>query len=269
MVFVSNRFLACTFFFLTIILIRTRAKFDEKKMNSKQMIILFCTGFLFAAGAYFYFVALKITDVASVVILNSSSALFVVAFARIFLGEKTGKMAIAMLLAVFVGCAIIFISPAENANSVKGNLCAVLCAVCYATYLVVMKKFSGLSVPPKLFITYMGSAIFALSVAIMQGGLFAAYAGKEYLYVLGSGLIAICIPESMMNYALRHVKAAFVGGANLMQPVISSFYAYLIWNEAPGISQLAGGILVLGGLFMYNRAETENRSIHGQNTWEQ
>ncbi len=265
MVFVTYRFLVCTLFFLIVFLIKTKTRQNEKKMVEKKMIekkliaILFSTGFIFAAGAYFYFIALKNADVSNVVILNSSSTLFVVVFSSLFLGEKTSKLGFAMLLIVFFGCATLLISPGGS-NSFKGDICALLCAVCYATYLVVIKKFADVSVPMKLLITYLGSFSFAFAVALVQGGLFEIYPREEYLYAIGSAVFAICIPQSMINWALRNVRATFVGGINLLEPVMSCIYAFLLWNEMLEPNQVIGGVLVLAGLFLYNKVESNKET---------
>lgn len=263
MVFVSYRFFLCALVFLGVLAIRAaRAKRKLLEITPKRFAALFVIGFIFSFGAYVYFIALKKTALSSVLILTSSMSIFVVLFSFLFLKEKIAPRSLLAILLAFIGCIIVVMTKTNGlANSMIGNLCALLCAICSAIYMVSMKKFSDVHVPTKLFAVYTGSFVFAFIVAMIQGCSFLAFEDgtlfppKEYLWVFCSAVLSVCIPQGIINWALKWVKATFVGSISLLEPIIGTFYGFLIWSERVSLNQVIGGICVIGGLYLYNLSE--------------
>ncbi|MRR30730.1 EamA/RhaT family transporter, partial [bacterium] len=56
------------------------------------------------------------------------------------------------------------------------------------------------------------------------------------------------------NWALKYLPAAFVSLALLGEPVGTTILAMIFLQEAPGIAELAGGALILTGIFLASRA---------------
>ena len=253
MAFVSYRFMISAFIFLIWSLLFTNTSKLKEQLNLKKSLILFFTGFVFAFGAFVYFIALKTTAVSSVLILTSSAIIFMTILSFLFLKEKINKREALSLLIAFIGCVIVTLTKTGGINSIFGNTCALTCALCCSIYMVVMKWLSDIDMPTKLFITYLGSFVFSVSVALGQGVFLQAYSPKEYMFILGSAILSVCIPQSVINWALKSVSVTFAGSITLAEPIIGSVYAFIIWNEAPKYMQIVGGIFVLGGLFIYYR----------------
>ena len=265
MVFVSLRFMICALVFLIFLVIR--AKKNRKKLftvTPKRFAALFLIGFIFSFGAYVYFIALKKTALSSVLILTSSNSIFVVLLSILFLKDRFSSKSILAILTAFIGCIIIVVTKTNGLeNSIQGNLCALTCAICSAVYTVFMKKFADVNVPEKLFCVYTGSFVFALAVALIQGHSFISFENgslfppDEYLWILCSAVLSVCIPQGVINWALKWIKAAFVGSVALLEPIIGYIYGYLIWSESITLNHIIGGIFVIGGLYLYNRNESK------------
>ena len=124
-----------------------------------------------------------------------------------------------------------------------------------------MKHFAHVEVPIKLCIVYSGSFFFALTAAMIQGHSFTAYADGqpfaiyEYAWMLGAAILAVCIPQSVINWALRYVKATFAGNVALLEPIIGIVYGCLIWGDTLSMNQIFGGMLAVGGLFLYGLSD--------------
>lgn len=263
MVFVSTRFLLCSLIFLTVLLVRSRKyQVPVFETDRKTFASLFFIGFLFALGAYFYFIALKETALSSVLILNSSNSIIVAVISFFILKEKiTAKGGLAIAIA-FAGCVIVALTKTGGMeNSMLGNVCALACAACCAIYMVYMKKHSNLSVPAKLFAVYSGSFAFAFAVALIQGNSFIMYENgqlfkpEEYLWIFCSATISVCISQAIINWSLKWVKATYAASVSLLEPVVGCLYGYIIWSEGLTINHIIGGIFVIGGLYLYNRSD--------------
>lgn len=267
MVFVSLRFLICALVFLLIFAAGRRGMEEKTALPSgKTMVCLFLTGFVFSIGAFAYFVALKETALSSVLILNSSNAIFVVIFSTLFLRERVDRWVVLAIFVTMCGCTIVFLDKTGGTNSLKGNLCAVICAICAAIYMVVMKHFSHVEIPVKLCTVYSGSFLFALVTALIQGHSFLAWENGqaypiwEYIWILGAGIIAVCIPQSVINWALRYIRATFAGNVALLEPIIGTVYGFFVWGDALSVMQIFGGVMAIGGLYLYGWSE--NRRVH-------
>jgi drug/metabolite transporter (DMT)-like permease len=56
--------------------------------------------------------------------------------------------------------------------------------------------------------------------------------------------------HSCYNWALKWVSASAVAVSLLGEPVGASILAYFLFGEALGISTVAGGALILGGIYL-------------------
>ena len=65
------------------------------------------------------------------------------------------------------------------------------------------------------------------------------------------------IGHSSLNWSLRFVPVTFITIAVLGEPVGATALAFLILNEAPTLSELGGGILILAGILIaFRKSET-------------
>jgi len=261
MTFVSCRFFTCALFFFVFMAVRAAISKEKMiKATLKEFVPLFFIGFSFAFGAFVYFIALKETSLPNVLILNSCNALFVVLLSLIILREKIGyKIWIATLVA-FSGVVVIVLSSSATGgeNSLWGDCCALMCALCAAIYMIFMKKYSYMDVPSKLFSVYVGSFVFATIVTFVQGNPFiltGGYAPREFLWFSICAVFSVCIPQIVLNLGLRHVKATYAGNVTLLDPVLGMVYGYFIFNQGLTLPQVIGGLLVITGLFYYNKVE--------------
>ena len=130
MVFVSCRFLVCALVFLAAAMLsRCQREEQAAPLSPKTAICLFATGFVFSLGAFAYFVALKETALSSVLILNSSNAIFVVCFSAVFLRERLNPWVVLSIGVTLVGCTIVFLDKAgwrqfSERKSVRSSMCS-------------------------------------------------------------------------------------------------------------------------------------------------
>jgi len=61
------------------------------------------------------------------------------------------------------------------------------------------------------------------------------------------------IGHSTYNWALAYLSAAFVAVMTLGEPIGSSILAYFILREVPTTTVIAGGILILVGIYLSTR----------------
>ena len=76
--------------------------------------------------------------------------------------------------------------------------------------------------------------------------------------VLACTLVALawishCAGQGLIAYSLAHLPAAFSSVSLLFQPVMAGLFGWLILGEALAPLQIAGGAIVLAGIYAARR----------------
>lgn len=233
---------------------------------------------LIVAGVFlaFHFAAwitsLELTTIASSVVLVTTTPLWVAIFSPLILGERSRKEVwIGLSLAIVGGCVVGLKDACHffpggftcegfqgllSGKTLLGNALALFGAWMAAGYMIAGRRirphFSLLSYT---FIVYGVAAIFLLFFVLIRGQSLIGYSPAIYLWFLLLGIIPQILGHSSFNWALRYLPAAFVSLALLGEPVGTTILAVILLRENPTIVELAGGILILIGIYLASRSE--------------
>jgi len=78
---------------------------------------------------------------------------------------------------------------------------------------------------------------------------------RAWLALAGLGLVSQLCGWLAINYALGHLRAAPVSVCLLAQAVVTAVVAMPVLGEFLRTNQLAGGALVLGGIYLVTAGE--------------
>lgn len=225
-----------------------------QKMTKKEGAALILSGFFLYIHFATWITSLFYTTVATSVIIVDSSPLFVAVLSYVFLKETLTLKAIAgIVLSVFGAILIGLSNPVEE--NVIGIFLAFLGAVGLAVYLVIgrdlRKKLDTFSYVSG---AYSVSFVFLLITAVAFHQPLSGYSTKQYFIFFLLALVPSCLGHTLYNYCLKYLKAAVVSVAILGEPVGASLLAILFFREMPTLLIVAGGILVIGGIYMVVKA---------------
>lgn len=220
---------------------------------------------LFEPGLYFLFetVGLQFTTAAKASLLIATVPLFVMVFAFLFLRERTNLASFLGIAISLIGIILLISSDPHFewslGASLKGDLLILGAVVSAALYTVTARAASRKS-----------SALNVTGLQMFYGALFYAPAflwelpGLQWSGLSGRSVAALAYLTlfasigafSCYNYALSRIPAAkasvFVNGI----PVVTTIGAWAILGERLTSAQMAGGALVLFGVFLSNRLKT-------------
>ena len=74
-----------------------------------------------------------------------------------------------------------------------------------------------------------------------------------WLILVGLAWISHARGQGLIAYALAHLPAAFSSVSLLFQPVMAAFFAWLLLAEPLAPLQIAGGVVVLAGIYLARR----------------
>ena len=105
--------------------------------------------------------------------------------------------------------------------------------------------------------TVYGVAAVALVVmALFSGKPMSGFSPRVYLAFLALAVGPQLLGHTSINYGLRYLSAAYVSVALLGEPIGSTILAMLILKEIPTALEVAGGIIILVGIYLASRSQS-------------
>ncbi len=215
-------------------------------------------GFIVAAGVVlaFHFItwieSLYHTTVASASVLVAMSPIFLAVLGFLFLRERLALRTVVAVLVAVLGAVLIGVGDAGDARAARavlGNSLALGAALLVSVYLiigrVVRQQTSWLAY---VFPVYTVVALTTVGFAVLRGvplfGYEPAFYGLCALMALGPQLLG----HGSINYAIKYFPAAIIGLLTLLEPVVASVAAYVLFGEQPGLVAAMGMALVLAAV---------------------
>lgn len=138
-----------------------------------------------------------------------------------------------------------------------GELLAIGASVAYASYMLTTQRARA-HVDTLTFMTISAAASILVlwAVNLARGEALTSYSARTWGALAGMGLISQLGGWLAINYALGHLRAAHVSVSLLGQAVVTALLAMPLLGEYPAWNQVAGGLLVLAGIYVVNRRRT-------------
>ena len=250
---------------------------DLRSLTVRQRWLIVLSGLFLAVHFGAWITSLEYTSVASSVVLVTTTPLWVAILSPLVLKERMSRDTWLGLILAMIGGALVGFQEACSwsagnlvclplqsfigGKAMLGNGLALFGAFMAAGYLLVGRQVRPvLSLFSYTFSVYSLSAIFLLVFVAVSGLKVIGYSGTIYLWFILLALIPQVIGHSSFNWALKYLPAAFVSLALLGEPVGTTILAMIFLKEAPGVAEIAGGVLILTGIFLASRGGLKNSS---------
>lgn len=264
------------FVVLTLLPIFLIWKPELLKISRPNLVFMVGYGFVLALfnAAWTFSVALNGAAVATV--LAYCSGAFTAILGWWLLKEHLGWAKIVAVITILAGCVLIsgaYRPEAWNSN-VGGILTGVLSGLCYAVYSLLGRKASQRGINPwtTLVYTFCFATFFFLIVNLIPGGaLPGAAASIMDLFWLGNSVpgwvvlfLLAAIPTVMgfglYNTSLTMLPSSVVNLIVSLEPVFTTFTAYIFLGERLDLKQIGGALLVMVGVLFLRFFERWNEN---------
>lgn len=242
---------------------RHRAHLRLDRRDLPRLALLCLLGFVLNKAAEY--TGLSLTTAAETALLIASESIFTAVMAWLILRERVQRGTVAGLLVGALGVYVVIedglrLPHLGGGTQVLGDLLVVLSLVFAALYTVLGKRslarYPGLLIVASSVIGSLAVWLPAASINIAHSGLphldAAAWAGVLYLATGGTVL-----PYIGWLAALRYVGAANAGVTLFLQPLAGAVLAIVVLGERPSWTALAGGLCIVGGVWLAGRAQSE------------
>lgn len=220
---------------------------------------LLLAGVFFAGDMGLWHLSLHYTTVSNATLLSNFAPVFIalwmwlayrVRFARVFLAG----LAIALVGATMLVGPNAAGTAGSGGTRLLGDGFGLASAVFYAAYQLVIKDARNAYSTARLMAwstTITGLAL--LPFALAAPGPFWPVTASGWLPLLALALIAQIGGQTVIAYAFAHLPASLSSVSLLIQPLTATIAAWVIFHEAISPVQMAGGALLLWGIYLSKR----------------
>jgi drug/metabolite transporter (DMT)-like permease len=225
---------------------------DELRgLSRRQRQLALLSGGFLAAHFATWIPSLSYTSVAASSVLVTTQPLWVALFGRV-IGERPTRRAMVGIGVALAGTVVIAGGDVgASGRALLGDALAIAGAICAAGYVLSGRNLrQEVSVVPYTAVVYASAAAILAAVLVVSRTPFAGYAPKIWLLFVLITIGPQFLGHTVFNYLLGHLEAAVVAVAIMAEPVGATLLALVILGEAPSVSAVAGGALILAGVYV-------------------
>jgi drug/metabolite transporter (DMT)-like permease len=247
---------------------------ELSSLSTRDLFFALLSGLFLALHFATWITSLEYTTVASSAVLVSTVPLWVALLSPITIKEPISRpIWIGMGLAL-MGVVIVALSDScfwysgrlacpAFADIIKGDaflgdLLALAGALFAAGYVLIGRSLrTRISLLSYVFVVYgMAAVVLIISVLAIGYPLF-GYPPQAYVWFVLLAIIPQLLGHSSFNWALGYLSAAYVSITLLGEPIGSTILAYFLLQEVPTPIKIFGAILILMGIYISSRSETQ------------
>ena len=238
--------------------------------DAKAWTLIALAGVLLGFHFVAWIASIHFTSVASASVLFTTNPLIIALLGFVLLGERLKRPIVVAILVSVAGASMIGfgdMSQQTFPDATLGNGLAVSAAALFAGYLLVGRVARQTSdwlayVFPLYVVVVVTTVVFAL----VEGVTLTGYSWVVYVACALMALGPQILGHGSLNYAVRYIPAAVLGLLGLVEPVLSTVWAWMLFGEVPSALSLGGMVLILASLpvvYLPNRnlsaGSSENR----------
>lgn len=220
-----------------------------------------------AAGAFLavhfatWITSVNLTTVASSVLLVSTSPVFVAAAAWFLFGERlkaVGWLGITLTVAGvgFIG------GGGFGGSSLVGNVLALVGGAMAAGYLLAGRAARRkLGIVQYVVVAYGTAALLLLVVCLAAGVPLWGYPAATWWAIAGIIAGPQLLGHTLINFVLKEIDPTTVASTIMVEPVISTALAYVLFSEIPSPLVYPGAALILLGIYLVSSARAEPATV--------
>ena len=219
-------------------------------ISLKKVLVL--AGLYFAGDMALFHLSLHYTTVANAtLLLNLAPVVIAFILYKIHHHRFSSIFIIGMVIAVIGAIGLLGASFAKGGIGLLGDFLGLLSAGFYAGYQLLVKAARLHYSSARLMACISTvSALALLPFALAMPGPFWPQSMAAWLPLFGLAYICQISGQTTIAYSSAHLPAALSSITLLIMPLVGTAAAWLLFDEALNNVQIAGGALVLAGLYM-------------------
>jgi len=229
------------------------------QVNRRNLFLSCLSGIFLAFHFTLWFESLRHTSVASSTTIVCTEVIWVSLGYALFLKGRMSLRAVAAVAVTLLGSALIaFADTSAGGAHLYGDLLSLLAAIAVAAYVLLGRVVrETVSTTVYTYIVYVSCAVMLLVFCVIQGYTLLSYGINGIIVGFLLAVFSTILGHSIFSWCLKYFSPSFVSASKLCEPVVAAILAGFLFGESPAILQLAGGAMILGGVFYYSKLESD------------
>ena len=253
------RLLFTTLLILPFVFYYKKTRDELFYLPRSKLLIMIGIGIILAAHFALWITSLKLTSVASSVILVTAHPLLVGPVSHFFLREKLSVLNyIGIVLSV---CGVIILvygnyGFALGIDTLEGNILALLGGIAAGLYILGGRKLrKTVSVGSYAFVVYTVGTIVLFFICLFFKTPLINISYRDLGLIFLMAIVAGIFGHTFYNWSLQHIRASVASVVLLGEPIGSSILAFLLpWiQQTPSFYTIIGGAVILSGIYLTAR----------------
>ncbi len=191
----------------------------------------------------------KLTTSANAIVLQSTSPLYIMVIAALFLGARYSRRELVMVGIVMAGITLFFFDQLTP-GGLLGNLLALLSGLTMALMYTASGRLpDDSSSMSALVVGHLGAALAGLPFLLLSPP---AITPLSVASILILGVFQLGIPYILYAIAVRRCSPLSCSLIGMIEPLFNPVWVFLVVGEAPGFFAFIGGIIVLATVTLWS-----------------
>ena len=233
----------------------------EELFRTGRRDVLLCTvsGIFLALHFFSWFESLKYTSVASSTTIVCTEVVWVaLGFCLLLKGRLKPKAVLAIAVTLAGSALIAWSDSGSGQGHFYGDMLALAAAIAVAAYTLIGRVLRAtISTTVYTYLVYTASAVTLVLLTFLQGQSLTGHGPSGIVVGLLLSVFSTILGHSIFSWCLKYFSPAFVSASKLCEPVVAAIFAAFLFQEIPGLLQILGGAVILGGVIFYSSLEKE------------
>jgi drug/metabolite transporter (DMT)-like permease len=222
---------------------------------------LVAAGLFFAADLGVWHWSIVYTSVANSTLLANLAPIFVTLAGWLFWRRSVTRMFLAGMTIAIAGM-FVLVGPnfASGGTRLLGDALGALTGAFYAGYMLAIKSARDAKASTVRLMAYSTTitALVLLPVAYFSPQPMLPAHASGWWVLVALAVVSQILGQGLIAYAFAHLPASLSSVSLLVQPVIATLFAWILFREPVGAAQFVGGAVVLAGIWLAKRGSPEN-----------
>ena len=227
----------------------------RRPSGARDYLWLALPGVFFAGDLGVWHWSIRYTSVANSTLLANLAPVFVTLGGWLVFRRRFRRLfLVGMALAIAGAVALVGDSLQFGGRHALGDGLGLLTAVFYASYILAVGKLrEEFSTATILAWSATSAALVLFPVCAALGEAFLPATATGWAVLVGLAMVSHVGGQGLIAYALAHLPAAFSSVTLLVQPVMATFLAWVLFDESLGAWQAAGAAVIVVGILLARR----------------
>ncbi len=231
---------------------------EQKPLTRRELTLLFLMGTAGAIYSILWAWSVTQTSIPNATLLSNMNSLFVGLAGYFLFGRRFDKRFIIGMAIAVCGAIALEINKVQFAtDQILGDVLSLLTAIFIATYLMLVERLRSRFSTATIMLWRCGATTaFLLPVLpLLENRLF-PYTGMGWFFIIFQALFCQVFGQALVAYSLSKLSSGFVAVTLLLEPVIASFFAWLIFNEKVSYFDEMTFVVILLGIYLAQSSQS-------------